>query len=249
MSVTGGKGVGIPIILLHDSVGGTVHLELKNGDSYRGILKEAQDNMNCTLKNCKKRTHAGIESEIQEVFIRGSQLAYIVIPEMLGRGPIFKRINTFRTFKGHAMVGGATANKGAMDMGGMGGRGGFGGGGGGVGGGGGALGGGGAVALAGDVGEAEGVAITAHARPPRNYIHSFYVVLINMIQFKPTHLYTYHISSWLHQHIHLHTSTQVPQVLLRYLSPLARSITPGRNCTCRGPGTHHLLGRHWAAEG
>ena len=50
MSVTGKRGVGIPLILLHDAEGGIVTVELKNGCIYRGLLDEAQDNMNCTLK-------------------------------------------------------------------------------------------------------------------------------------------------------------------------------------------------------
>ena len=50
MSVTGKRGVGIPLILLHDAEGGTVTIELKNGCIYKGILEDAQDNMNCTLK-------------------------------------------------------------------------------------------------------------------------------------------------------------------------------------------------------
>jgi hypothetical protein len=48
--VTGKRGAGIPIILLHDATGGTVTVELKNGCMYRGMLDDAQDNMNCTIK-------------------------------------------------------------------------------------------------------------------------------------------------------------------------------------------------------
>jgi small nuclear ribonucleoprotein D3 len=50
VSVTGKRGVGIPIILLHDAEGGLVTVELKNGCTYRGTLDEAQDNMNMTMK-------------------------------------------------------------------------------------------------------------------------------------------------------------------------------------------------------
>jgi small nuclear ribonucleoprotein (snRNP)-like protein len=50
MSVSGKRGVGIPIILLHDAEGGIVTVELKNGYIYRGLLEEAQDNMNLTMK-------------------------------------------------------------------------------------------------------------------------------------------------------------------------------------------------------
>lgn len=50
MSVSGKRGVGIPIILLHDAEGGVVTIETKNGCVFRGLLEEAQDSMNCTLK-------------------------------------------------------------------------------------------------------------------------------------------------------------------------------------------------------
>ncbi len=50
MSVSGKRGVGIPIILLHDAEGATITIEMKNGSVVRGILDDVQDNMNCTLK-------------------------------------------------------------------------------------------------------------------------------------------------------------------------------------------------------
>lgn len=50
MSVSGKRGVGIPVILLHDAEGGLITIELKNGCVYRGLLEEASDNMNCTIK-------------------------------------------------------------------------------------------------------------------------------------------------------------------------------------------------------
>jgi hypothetical protein len=49
VSVTGKKGVGIPVILLHDAEGGIVTVEMKDGCIYRGTLEDAQDNMNLTL--------------------------------------------------------------------------------------------------------------------------------------------------------------------------------------------------------
>lgn len=50
MSVSGKRGVGIPVILLHDAEGGIVTVEMKNGSVYRGLLEEAQDNMNMTMR-------------------------------------------------------------------------------------------------------------------------------------------------------------------------------------------------------
>ncbi len=50
MSVSGKRGVGIPIILLHDAEGGIVSIETKSGSTFRGMLEDAQDSMNCTLR-------------------------------------------------------------------------------------------------------------------------------------------------------------------------------------------------------
>ena len=50
VSVTGKRGAGIPIVLLHDAAGSIVSIELKNGCVYKGLLDDVQDNMNCLLK-------------------------------------------------------------------------------------------------------------------------------------------------------------------------------------------------------
>lgn len=41
---------GVPIKLLHEGEGHVVTIELKNGEIYRGLLQEAEDTMNCQLK-------------------------------------------------------------------------------------------------------------------------------------------------------------------------------------------------------
>jgi small nuclear ribonucleoprotein D3 len=50
VSLTGKKGAGIPLILLHDAEGGVVTIEMRNGYTLQGLLDDAQDTMNCTLK-------------------------------------------------------------------------------------------------------------------------------------------------------------------------------------------------------
>lgn len=50
VSVTGKRGAGIPVILLHDATGGIISVELKNGCVYKGTLEDVQDNMNCMVK-------------------------------------------------------------------------------------------------------------------------------------------------------------------------------------------------------
>jgi len=41
---------GVPIKLLHEGEGHVVTVELKNGEIYRGMLSEAEDTMNCQMK-------------------------------------------------------------------------------------------------------------------------------------------------------------------------------------------------------
>ena len=105
MSVSGKRGVGLPIILLHDAEGGIVTVELKSGDSYRGYLEESQDNMNLTMKNCQKTTAAGKQSTCEVAYIRGAHISFVVIPNMLAKAPFFNRIKLWRKFKGHAVMG------------------------------------------------------------------------------------------------------------------------------------------------
>jgi small nuclear ribonucleoprotein D3 len=105
VSVSGKRGVGIPVILLHDAEGGIVTIEVKSGDTYRGFLDEAQDNMNCTMKDCTKTNAQGKESHVHVAYIRGSQINFIIIPDMLQKAPFFNRIKLWRKYKGHAVMG------------------------------------------------------------------------------------------------------------------------------------------------
>jgi len=101
MSVTGKRGVGIPIVLLHDAEGSIVTIELKNGDLYRGYLDEAEDNMNCVLKDATRVAADGKVTNVQFVFLRGSQIVFIIFPSMLKNAPMFKRIKIWKKYKGH----------------------------------------------------------------------------------------------------------------------------------------------------
>lgn len=42
--------VGVPIKLLHEAEKHVVTVELKNGEIYKGLLAEAEDTMNCQMK-------------------------------------------------------------------------------------------------------------------------------------------------------------------------------------------------------
>lgn len=46
----GDTTMGVPIKLVHEAEGHVVTVELKNGETYRGLLSEAEETMNCVLK-------------------------------------------------------------------------------------------------------------------------------------------------------------------------------------------------------
>lgn len=82
MAVTGKRGVGIPTILLHDGEGTIVSIELKSGETYRGFLDETEDNMNCVLKDAVRTELNGSTTHVEQVYLRGSQIMFIVFPDI-----------------------------------------------------------------------------------------------------------------------------------------------------------------------
>lgn len=59
--------IGIPVKLLQESVGHICTLELKTGVVYRGRLLEAEDNMNCQLKEITVTFRDGRVSQLDQV--------------------------------------------------------------------------------------------------------------------------------------------------------------------------------------
>jgi small nuclear ribonucleoprotein D3 len=84
--------IGIPTKLLHESLGHVVTLELKGGQSYRGKLFDAEDNLNCSLKEVILTARDGKQTHLDSVYIRGSMIRFIVVPDMLQQAPMFKRV-------------------------------------------------------------------------------------------------------------------------------------------------------------
>ncbi|KAE8902110.1 hypothetical protein PF002_g18265 [Phytophthora fragariae] len=95
MAVTGKRGVGIPTILLHDGEGTIVSIEMKTGETYRGLLDETEDNMNCVMKDAVRTDINGNTTQVEQVYLRGSQILFIVFPDIYPLQPhfyIFSRI-------------------------------------------------------------------------------------------------------------------------------------------------------------
>ncbi|KAJ3073708.1 small nuclear ribonucleoprotein Sm D3 [Rhizoclosmatium sp. JEL0117] len=84
--------IGVPVKLLHEAMGHIVTLELKTGVLYRGTLLDTEDNMNVQLKNITVTQRDGKTSVLDQVFVRGSQVRFFVVPDMLKNAPMFKRI-------------------------------------------------------------------------------------------------------------------------------------------------------------
>jgi small nuclear ribonucleoprotein D3 len=112
VSVTGNSGVGLPVILLHDAEGSVCTVEVKSGDVYRGILDEAEDNMNIMMKDILRTDIRGKTSTIKKLYIRGSQIVLVIVPDMLRKAAMFKRIVLWRKHKGNPPSFAASANTG-----------------------------------------------------------------------------------------------------------------------------------------
>ena len=84
--------IGVPIKLLHEAENHVVTVELKSGELYRGYLMEAEDTMNMRLDDVYVTKRDGKQQHFDQVFVRGSQVRFIIIPDMLKNSPMFKRI-------------------------------------------------------------------------------------------------------------------------------------------------------------
>ena len=68
-------------------------MELKTGEVYRGHLVESEDNMNMQLSNVTLTARDGRTSNLEQCFIRGSKIRFMVLPDMLKNAPMFKRVD------------------------------------------------------------------------------------------------------------------------------------------------------------
>mmetsp|Transcript_25051 Transcript_25051/g.50888 ORF Transcript_25051/g.50888 Transcript_25051/m.50888 type:complete len:133 (+) Transcript_25051:66-464(+) len=85
--------IGVPIKLLHEAESHIITVELKSGELYRGTLQEAEDNMNCSMTNVTMTGRDGSISTLEQVFIRGGLIRFVIIPDILKNAPMFKRID------------------------------------------------------------------------------------------------------------------------------------------------------------
>jgi len=100
--------IGVPIKVLHEAEGHIITLETTTGkctltislffpltqdflgEIYRGKLVEAEDNMNCQMSEVTATLRDGRTQALENVFIRGSQIRFVILPDMLKNAPMFK---------------------------------------------------------------------------------------------------------------------------------------------------------------
>lgn len=80
----------VPTKILNEAQGHIISLELVNGISYRGKLLEAEDNMNVQLQNVIVTNKDGSTKTATQVYIRGSQIQFISLPDILAHAPMFE---------------------------------------------------------------------------------------------------------------------------------------------------------------
>jgi small nuclear ribonucleoprotein D3 len=88
--VTGGKDCSIVVLTAQclTRFSGTPFSQM-----YRGMLVEAEDNMNCSLSNVTMTGRDGAISTLEQVFVRGGLIRYFILPDILKNAPMFKRID------------------------------------------------------------------------------------------------------------------------------------------------------------
>ncbi|KAK1306194.1 hypothetical protein QJS10_CPA10g00668 [Acorus calamus] len=64
---------------------------------------ECEDNWNCQLESITYTSKDGNVSQLEHVFIRGSKVRFMVIPDMLKNAPMFKRLDARIKGKGSAL--------------------------------------------------------------------------------------------------------------------------------------------------
>jgi len=69
-----------------------VTCETNTGEVYRGKLVEAEDNMNCQFATVNVTYRDGRTAELENVYIRGSKIRFLILPDMLKNAPMFKKV-------------------------------------------------------------------------------------------------------------------------------------------------------------
>ena len=87
------RKVGVPIRLMQEAETHSVTVELKSGETYRGTLHSCEPNMNCSLEDALHTAKDGRVTKLEHVYLRGSNVKFIVVPDILANAPMFTKIS------------------------------------------------------------------------------------------------------------------------------------------------------------
>ena len=65
---------------------------MKNGETYRGMLLGAEETMSLTLDDVVRTARNGQVSKLPSVYLRGSGVRFIALPDLLKNSPVFKKV-------------------------------------------------------------------------------------------------------------------------------------------------------------
>lgn len=101
--------IGIPIKVLHEAEGHVITVETNSGEVFRGKLLEAEDNMNVMMSQITATSRDGRVSQLENIFIRGSKIRFLILPDMLKNAPMFKKMGVKAGGKSNVAVRGKNA--------------------------------------------------------------------------------------------------------------------------------------------
>lgn len=96
--------IGIPIKLLHESMGHIITVELSSGEIMRGKLFEVEDNFNMQMIDISCTSRSNQVSHMERIYIRGSNIKLVIVPDMLKNAPMFKKLKNLGVGKGRTAL-------------------------------------------------------------------------------------------------------------------------------------------------
>lgn len=102
-SASGKRGVTIPQLLLQEGEGLTLTLEGADGSTYRGLAEAADDSMNVSLTGVTVTAPDGAVRRAERLFLRGSTVVLVVLPDILAKSPMFDRVRALAAGRNRAL--------------------------------------------------------------------------------------------------------------------------------------------------
>ena len=69
---------------------------MKSGEIYRGLLVSAEESMNMSLSDVLRTARNGQITKLTNVYLRGSSVRFIALPELLKNAPVFQKVKMMK---------------------------------------------------------------------------------------------------------------------------------------------------------